>query len=256
MVQQVGDDAAAMGAVEHLLALFPLPPSISENLFLFALSGAIVRVRLGHGDVERTLVIQLAPVHADKLAGLPDRSEALIVKVVDRAEVLEPIGVSIELLNVFFSDFSQANFEPVGLNVLGVEGAVDLPEVLDLHRTVREARFRTVSDREMLKRRGVPVLEPAVTDPSAFDIPVAQNLRNRFRSPQTGLREPIQGVRSTRWTDRGDLLDPKIFMRTFKLHRLENTLWRSKNNSKIGPRASSYPQKGDNPGLPQAHASI
>jgi hypothetical protein len=66
-------------------------------------------------------------------------------------------------------------------------------------------------------------------------------------------------VRSARWTDRGDLLDPKIFMRTFKLHRLENTLWRSKNNSKIGPRASSYAQyaqKGNIPGLPHAHAAI
>jgi hypothetical protein len=63
-------------------------------------------------------------------------------------------------------------------------------------------------------------------------------------------------VRSARGTDRGDLLDPKIFMRTFKLHRLENTLWRSKNNSKIGPRVSSYAQKGNNPALPQAHAAI
>jgi hypothetical protein len=45
-------------------------------------------------------------------------------------------------------------------------------------------------------------------------------------------------------------------MRTFKLHRLENTLWRSKNNSKIGPGASSYAQKDNNPGLPQAHAAI
>jgi hypothetical protein len=45
-------------------------------------------------------------------------------------------------------------------------------------------------------------------------------------------------------------------MRTFKLHRLENTLWRSKNNSKIGPNGSSYAQKSNIPGLPQARAAI
>jgi len=146
VVQQVRYDASAVGSIEHGFALLPLPPIAPEYFFLFSFPRAIVRICFGKSNVECAFIIQLAPMHPDEFTRFTDRTKTLVVKIVDRSEATEPIGVAVELSSMSVLDFAESNFKSICLNVFGVKGSGDLTEVLDEHGSIGETGFRPMGD--------------------------------------------------------------------------------------------------------------
>ena len=69
VVDQVGNDATAMRAIENRFAFIPLPPVGSKDLFLFLFSRTVMRIGFCECKVQRPFVIRFAPMQADPFSG-------------------------------------------------------------------------------------------------------------------------------------------------------------------------------------------
>ena len=170
-------------------------PQHSRRISLLGLdSRAIERVRLGECQPEGPLVVPLEPGMADELAREPDRAEPLVVEVIgqsrrgQRPELSQRRGQAIRV------QVAEHDGESVAAEMLWAIGVRERTDRLEVITAIVYREFWSISDREVLDRDRVPILEPAETDATARQVPPPADQLDGLDGSQPALGQPVEGV--------------------------------------------------------------
>ena len=165
----------------RLFASLHLPQHVAQNGFLGLGRGAIGRIGLGEGQLERPLGIAGQPGVADELTRRADRPESLVVKII-RQPVRSAATVTSrargELHRPERSRMTRSNRLP--RKCRGPIRMIEPSQGLEREGRSCDRHRRAVEDREVLGRQGMPVFETAVLDAAAGEVPAPADQLDGF----------------------------------------------------------------------------
>ena len=219
VVDQVGHEAPGVRPVEPRLGLGPVAPALAEDRLLVAGVGAVGGVGLGDGQAEGLLVVAGQPGPRDEVAVVADRAEPLVVEVVGEAVDGQLAEGDLRRLGLLLREVAEDDREPVPPELVRPVRVGQPAERLHVEPSLAEASVGAVEDRQVLDRDRVPVLQPAVADLAAREVPAPADLLDRLERPDPSLGEPVEGESADVTPfDQGEFLDPEILGLTLELH--------------------------------------
>ena len=176
-------------------------------------------VRFRQRQPQGPWIIAQTPRPGNKLTRLADGTEPLVIKIIRHARLdrlREDLGDAIGLSGW---QVAEHDFEAVGKDIFGIKGVVDLAQVFQLEIRLPKIPPGPVFNRQVLPRRGVPILQSAHRDALPRHAPCAAQGIDGFGSAKGTLGQAIQGVRSLAERGLGELFHAKVVRRLFEFHR-------------------------------------